>query len=143
MFTLFVAWISILPAMIFIWAGFALPVEKEYGELNYEILKMRLNRVLLPTCIIFFVLFFSACIFDMVENSFFDLFFTFTALWGVSYPTFGFFAAVRFSAASLEKRDALTKGSLFLRMFCMAILLKIIGLLGIFLIGGIEGLVMR
>ena len=118
----------ILLPMFFLWAGFALPMKMEEGEMNYHVLVRRLNHMLLPICLVFFCLFFWGVLGMIPENDGRLL----LSLWVASFPTLGIFFAARISATRLYNSETkyLTKGNWFKYLLVAALLLIVIGALG-------------
>jgi len=134
MFGMFFSWIIILPSMFFVWAGFALPMKSENGEVDYQILIRRLDFILLPICVGLFCLLFFGMTINAVSESDGSLL---LAFWVAAFPTLGIFFAARASASALRnsKADKFTKGKWLLYLLLFAILLIIVGALGAFLLG--------
>ena len=137
---IFLSWPFILPATFFVWAGFAIPMSLEKGQLNYHILVRRLNRILLPICIVFFGLLYRWLYFGFLSSySFFrtDVTIVILSIWVSLFPTLGVFLLARLSAAILYKydKDGLTKGSWFICLLGGAILLIIVGAVGTIVLG--------
>jgi hypothetical protein len=106
---IFSSGIFTLPAMILVWTGFALPIKKGNGMLNFKILQRRLNRILFPICCVFFAFWIYALwdtgeIFDSFEDSIIVVLFS-------AYSTLGIFFAARWSAIFLFKKNKLTKSN--------------------------------
>ena len=129
MLGMIMSWMIILPLMFLVWAGFALPMKSEDGILNYQVLVRRLNRILLPICIVLFGLLFWSISGTISEAG------VLLPLWVASFPTLGIFLAARQSAAWLHasKRRSLTKGKWFLFLLVAVVSLILIGALGTFL----------
>jgi type IV secretory pathway TrbD component len=139
---IFMSWITIFPVVFFVWLGFALPMKKEDGAIDYYVLKRRLNRILLPICLVLFALFHSGhrntvavycgpnCVHSYIPLS----------LWVAFFPTVGIFAAARLSAAWLFKSDPseFTKGAFFWWLLGVAFMLTIVGAVGTFVFGFIS-----
>jgi len=122
----------VFPPVLLIWAGFALPVRTEYGEINYPILVKRLNRVLLPICIVLFCVLLYNGIFDFIS---FQAGEVLSVIWTAAFPTLGLFLTARISAARLydsHSRD-FTKGWWLVSLLLYTIALIVIGALGLFL----------
>jgi hypothetical protein len=129
---MFLSWIFTLPAMIFVWLGFALPIKKVDGMLNFEILKRRLNRILLPICCVFFAfwsyaLWVTGEMFDVPWDSIFVILFA-------AYSTFGIYFAARWSAVFLFKKNKLTKVDYFWALIISGVLIFVGWLVFLFLI---------
>jgi len=125
------------PLTLLIWAGFALPMKTEYGEMNYPILVRRLNRVLLPICILLFCILLYNGIFDFIS---FQTGEVLSVIWTAAFPTLGLFLTARTSAARLYASSAkeFTKGSWLASLLLYTLLLVTIGILGSFLFAFID-----
>ena len=99
-----VAFIICLPAMCFLGLGVADSSKTEDGTLDYQILKRRLNRIVLPiSLVLFVVLFWWLLIEQSSENPY-------ITLWGSAGPTIGMYCSLIFWAALLDADDNLYIG---------------------------------
>ena len=104
------AMIISFPATLLIWAGIARSFKKDDGTLDYQILKRRLSRILLPICIVVFVLClipFSASVFSYGGS--FQAY-GLAIIWGAAIPTIGIYCSMLFAARSLNAKGNLTPG---------------------------------
>jgi len=98
--------IASLPATFFVWTGMALSVKTEDGILDYPILKRRLNRVVLPICLMLFALLAWIC----VGNVYGDILAYLPAsLWGALFPSLGIYLSLYYSAKIIKRSSYLTK----------------------------------
>jgi len=132
-FGFFLAIFFILPPLLLVWAGFALPLIKKDGNINYPVLASRLNFVLLPICIVFFGLlmwFLSDHGYDREYN-------TLLPVWISFFPTIGGFIAARASAAllALARPSGFTPAKWLVAIIISAVVLFVVGIFGMFMLG--------
>jgi hypothetical protein len=128
----FFMWICIFPAAFIVWTGFALSLKSESGNINYHVLVRRLNRVLLPICLVLFVI---LSLFLLWSTAFYSGYrYILLLLWIALFPSVGIFAAARISLDGLNdsKPEGFTKGQWLLRLLVTAVILKICGIIGTF-----------
>ena len=103
------AMIASFPATFFVWAGIAGSLKKEDGSMEYQILKRRLNRILLPICIIAFVLCFIPFSFNVLDYGGSLAAYWPAIAWGAGVPTVGIYCVLLFTARRLNGRGLLFK----------------------------------
>jgi len=131
-FAMFLSFIFILPASLLVWAGFAIPMKLKDGKIDCQILIMRLNRVLLPICIVLFGIIFFGLAINAVLEGISNLF---LAIWISAFPTLGIYFAARLSIDMLDRSitEENTIGRWLMYQLLSAILLIIVGMIGTFL----------
>jgi hypothetical protein len=134
LFAIFGMIISI-PATLFLWTGFALSLKKKEGTLDYQILKRRLKRVLLPICLVLFVSWFIFLLTTIYGNT---LFYVIATLWGAAIPTIGIYCSIFFSTKLLNNKNKLSKGKWLLLTLIFMMVLIIIGYIIFFILTGIS-----
>jgi len=99
--------IALVPAALLLWTGMALPFKDEKGLLNYQILKKRLNRILLPICLIAFVL--CIVLYAPMVTSYGGNLLAYAPeiLWCAGVPTMGIYFAISATARKLAGREQL------------------------------------
>jgi len=113
-----------LPAMALLWTGMAISLRNVNGMLDYNILKKRLNSIVLPICLVLFipcVILFSTSIYGSI------LVYGPAALFGALVPTIGIYCSLFFSAKLLDSKGSLSKGKWFLLTLGIMALLAISG----------------
>ena len=132
MYSIFGAIFS-FPATFLLWSGLAISLKKEDGKLNYTIIKRRLKRIILPICLLFFVLFAIICInqlsFYGVNASAILL-----SIWFSSVYSVGMYLPIFYSAKILDEKGNLTKKRWLLLTLALALAMAIIGIAGTFLL---------
>ena len=126
LYALFAMFIS-FPATMLIWTGTALSLKKENGMLDYNILKRRLTRILLPICIVAFVLLVILFVPSVLSYGGSFLTYGLAIIWGAAIPTMGIYCAMFFSARSLAVKGNLTQGKWGLRTAAYSALIIAIG----------------
>ena len=134
-YMMFGAWgamIIAFPATLFLWAGFAASLKKEDGKLNYQILKRRLNIIVLPICLIAFAIcfyfissFLSPDIYGGTLSEYWP-----TVLWCSAIPAIGVYCSIALPAALLNANGNLSKGKWFSMMLVFLIIITVIGFFG-------------
>jgi hypothetical protein len=105
-----ISWLFMIPAMFFVWSGFARPLMEDDGTIDYAVLKRRLDRVLLPICAIGFALFLGFFLLPRgMMSEFMIAEIGFTALLMLPH-TLGLYVTARLSALLLHKLGRLTAG---------------------------------
>ena len=105
-----IAMLISFPATVLIWAGMAPSLKLADGTLNYPILKRRLTCILLPVCIVVFVLFLNPFTSSVLSygGSFSE--YGLAIIWGAAIPTIGIYCALFFSARRLNSKGNLASG---------------------------------
>jgi len=134
------SWIAMFPATFFVWAGFALPIEKEEdGQMDYFILERRLNRILFPICVAVYVLLIVLAVWgalglDIEASEAVDIIIgTFIFALLMIPPTFGIYFSAKKAAFMLYEENKLTKGK-YLRYLLIAALFKILATIGVMVV---------
>jgi len=112
------------PAIFLLWAGMAIPLAKEGGTLDYQILKRRLNRIVLPICLVLLVVF--VCLIAPAVYGSFAAYFP-ASLWAAAVPTIGMYCSLFFSAKLLAVKGKLSKGYWLLLSLIFLALIAVIG----------------
>ena len=94
------------PVTLLLWAGMAFSLKKTDGKLDYQILKRRLNRIVLPLCIVLFVG--CAILLYLVTGD--QLYYAPAILWGAALTTIGMYCSLFFSAKIADRHGNLTRG---------------------------------
>jgi len=125
------AMIVAAPAGLFINLGLAINAKKEDGTLDYQIVKTRLIRIILPLALVLFAL----CLFAYVPNVLDyggDLrAYWMEILWCAAVPTLGIYFVLFASAKFLDGKSKLTKVNWFFITLILIIILAVIGYLGL------------
>ena len=102
-------WVFSFPALLILWTGMALPLMEKGGRLNYQILKKRLNIIVLPICLAAFVFFFCSWAF---YGSYGISMYTYglAIIWISAFYTIGIYCCLLFSARMLNAANKLFKG---------------------------------
>ena len=122
--------LAFVPAVLLLWTGFAISLKTENGNLHYQILKRRLNRILLPICIVLFIpwaIYLGTAIYGNIFA------YGLALLWCAGVPTLGIYCCMLFSAMLLNAKGKLSKGKWLLLTLGFAVLLLTAGI-GIFLL---------
>ena len=122
---------SVFVSAFFVWTGFALPMETEDGRFNHAVLKRRLNKGLLPTCLTLFGLLFSI----MFANILFGnrgLSFLPIYLWVSAFPTLGIYLIAILAAKFLQKDGdfGIAKVLYLIYILIAAFLLAVVSFIG-------------
>ncbi|MCL2048527.1 MAG: hypothetical protein FWG87_07345 [Defluviitaleaceae bacterium] len=122
-------WVSLnvvysLPAALLLWSGLAVSLKNEDGKLNYSILKERLDKIVLPICVIASILTAILCILSLSSFSALEVVFAIFA----SIIPLGVYFSIYLSARLLDKEDSLTKGKWFLLTLTFSVLMLLVGL---------------
>ena len=123
-------WVSLnvvysLPAVLLLWSGLAVSLKNEDGKLNYSILKERLNKIILPICVLGSILTMLLCIIAL--SSYSALLEIVFAIFASIIPL-GVYFSIHLSARLLDKSDSLTKGKWFLLTLTFSVLMLLVGL---------------
>ena len=137
-------WVIALPATLLLWAGIAAGLSKEEnGTLEYQMLKRKLSRVLLPICLVSFAI---CAVFSMVHVSSYGgglLAYGPAVLWIAAFYTIGIYCAMLLSAKMLNTSGSLSKGKWFLLTFVFYVLFLIIGIAVALLLDRLGGILDR
>jgi len=115
------------PAAFVLWTGFAISFKNEDGALDYQILKRRLNRIVLPLCLILFIpwtIFLATTLYGSIWA------YALATVWAAAIPGIGIYCSMLFSAKLLAAKEKLTKGSW---LVLTLIFLAAIALLGLYI----------
>ena len=126
--------IAFIPAALVLWTGLAISMETENGTLDYQILKRRLNRILLPICIVLFVpwaIFLGTAVYGSIFA------YGLAVLWCAAVPTLGIYCSIFLSAKLLNGEGKLTKGKWLLCTLIFSVLILAAGIGGFFLFTGL------
>ena len=129
--------IAFIPAALLLWTGLAISMETENGTLNYQILKRRLNGILLPICIVLFALwggFLTTTVYGSI------LAYGLAILWCAAVPTLGIYCSIFLSAKLLNNRWKLTKIKWLLCTLGFTVLILAAGIGGFYLFTGLGDL---
>ena len=127
--------IVFIPITVMIWTGMAAALKKEDGSLDYQRLKRRLTRILLPICAVLFALAFYLNFIGVYGNI---LAYFLATLWASAVPTWGIFCAIALPAKILSTRGHLYKGRWFIWSSVCAVAISLIGIL-VFILLSILG----
>jgi hypothetical protein len=127
------------PATLFIWTVMATSIKKEDGKLDYQILKRRLNRIILPICLFPFVI--CVIIFVPMVLSYGGnlLAYGLEILWCSAIPTIGVYCSLLLSARMLNNAGKLSKGKWFLLTAGFAASTTVLGVFGMLLLDSFCG----
>ena len=119
------------PATVLIWAGMAPSLKKEDGTLDFNILKRRLNRILLPICLAACVLLVISFVPMVVSYGGSFLTYGLAIIWGAAIPTIGIYCAMFFSARRLNAKGNLVRGKWGYMTAAYSVLIIAIGFLAL------------
>ena len=121
------------PATFFLWTGLAVSLKKEDEKLNYFILKRRLQRIVLPICMVYTILWIVFCI-DQLSSYGSSTLAILLTVWISTVHSVEMYLPIFCSAKLLNKRNNLTKGKWFALTLAFAVLMVIIRIVGTFLL---------
>ena len=121
-------------ATFLLWAGMALPLKKENGSLDYQILKRRLNHILLPICLVLFV----PCVTFLATTLYGSILaYGLATIWAAAVLTIGMYCSIYFSAMLLNSKGKLSFIKWLLLTLLFLILLAVLGFFILLLLIGI------
>ena len=148
--------IASFPAAFIIWIGMVSPFKNEDGTsnepeslepsdrepsdrkfsatLDYQILKRKLNRIVLPICsmlLIPWVIFLATTLYGSISA------YGLATIWGAAIPTIGIYGSMLLSAKLLDTKGKLTKGIWLLLTLLFMVILAWVGIYILFLLSGI------
>ena len=121
------AMIIAVPATLIILAGCASSIKKGNGMLNYQILKRRLNYIMLPICLISFVMCFVIFVGSVLDYGGGLWVYMPSIVWAAAIPTIGLYMVAFLSAKRLNKANKLITKKILLITLGFGILLVILG----------------
>ncbi|MDR0272427.1 MAG: hypothetical protein LBI27_03820 [Clostridiales bacterium] len=126
---LFVYFFS-LPCTLLLWTGLAVSLKNENGELNYNVLIMRLKRIVIPICIVLYIMglvfVFRLTAYDISRY----IFAIPVSVVAAAFPFVGIYFPIYLSAKHLNENQALTKGRWFLRTLAYHVLISVLSWAG-------------
>lgn len=128
--------IASAPLSLLLWLGLALPLKKEGENLDFQLIKLRIKRLVIPLIIIMFIA--GLIILPSFLAKYSDILFYFlSVIWGAAAPGLVLYLSLLLSAAVLNKAQRLTKLSWFILTFVFAVILAIIAIYLLFVFEGI------
>jgi len=131
--------IASFPGTLVLWLGMATSLKTEDGTLDYQILKRRINRIVLPICLVLFVI--CVIVFVPMVLSYSGNLFAYglEILWCAAVPTIGMYCTLCLSAKLLNTRNKLTKGKWLLLTLGFSALLVVLGIVVMMLLDAVGG----
>ncbi|MCL2506056.1 MAG: hypothetical protein FWE93_07505 [Alphaproteobacteria bacterium] len=133
------AFFASFPATLFIWTGMATSSKTEDGALDYQILKRRINRTVLPSCLVLFVICVIVFVPMVLSYSGNLLAYGLEILWCAAVPTIGMYCTLFLSAKLLNTGNKLTKGKWLLLTLGFSALLVVLGIVVMMLLDAFCG----
>lgn len=122
--------IASFPVTLIIWMGMAISLEKEDGTLDYQILKIRLNRTLLPICLVFSVIIGIFLVSSFNPSAYGGSIkdYGLAILWGMAIPALVMYGSMFLSSMLLNAIGHLSKAKWFLLTLAFAALLVVLSI---------------
>jgi len=123
-----------LPATLILWTGFAISMKKGIGIIDFQILKRRLNRILLPICLVLFIpwaIFLATTLYGNIWA------YGLATIWAAAIPTIGIYFSMFFSGKLLSTRGKLYKGKWLLFTLIFIVIIAMIGSFILFFLTGL------
>ena len=131
--------IASFPATLFLWMGIATSLKTEDGYLDYQILKRRINRIVLPICLVLLVICVMVFVPMVLSYGGNLLAYGLEILWCAAIPTIGMYCSLLLSAGLLNTRNKLTKGKWLLLTLGFSALLALLGIVVMILLDSFCG----
>ncbi|MCL2046445.1 MAG: hypothetical protein FWG88_08685 [Oscillospiraceae bacterium] len=126
-------WIVSLPATLSIWTGTAIGLDINSNEINLNVIKTRLLKLVLPFSIIAAVFWIIFCVIQISSYGNSLLIFI-LIIWTLLIHTIGVYFPIYLSAKILDNMNRLTKAKWFMLMFLFSAVMVVVSICGTYLL---------